>query len=222
MDVDRGLTATCVVTVIDETDAIPLHVTLNKAMAIIQVGVTEQLIATLVPPVDIYVPLTWSSSNPAVAAVSATGLVTGISAGTAAITVSMENGINATCIFNVSEVDPLPSYVLLNKITANIKTGNTEKLVATTSPADRPLTWSSSNPAVATVNDSGLVTGISIGTAKITASIEGGIPMACMVAVSDSGDNEHSSGGGGCEALNFGVLGFALLLAFITKRKRIS
>lgn len=48
--------------------------------------------------------LTWTSSNPSVATVSQDGVVKGIAEGSTTITVSTANGIQSTCIVNVSTV----------------------------------------------------------------------------------------------------------------------
>jgi len=62
--------------------------------------------------------------------------------------------------------------VSLNKTSTTIDVGNSETLTATVSPSDatdKSLTWSTSNSAVATVNN-GVVTAVAAGTATITAT----------------------------------------------------
>lgn len=92
----------------------------------------------------------------------------------------MKEGLNSPILFykgtvnntivNVSAVELTP-----NKATINIT--KTLKLVAAITPSNatnKKLTWSSSDAAVATVDGTGLVTAISIGTAIITATSEDG------------------------------------------------
>ena len=72
--------------------------------------------------------------------------------------------------------------------TSSVNTGSTILLLATISPVDatnNTLTWTTSNPAIATVNSDGLVTGISAGTAIITASSTDGSNKSgsCQVTV---------------------------------------
>ena len=93
-------TATCVVTV-TSMDVGVIKVVLNKSTTSIQTGETEQLFVTLIPPVDIYIPLAWISSNATIATVSDFGLVTGISVGTAIITLKTEDGFTDTCVVTV-------------------------------------------------------------------------------------------------------------------------
>ena len=62
------------------------------------------------------------------------------------------------------------SSVNLNNTSVNITTGNTTQFSATVSPSNatnQTLTWSSSNPSIATVNSNGLVTGVAAGTTNV-------------------------------------------------------
>ena len=61
--------------------------------------------------------------------------------------------------------------IVLNKATTTIASGSDETLVATTAPNAYVVTWSSSDNNVATVDQTGKVTGVAAGTATITASI---------------------------------------------------
>ena len=118
---------------------------------------------------------TWSSSNPAVATVSATGVVTAVALGTVTISATSE-GKTGTRSVTVSRpvatvtVAPasqtIPADVPL-KLTATMKDATGATLTGGT------LTWTSSNSAVATVAADGTVTPLSAGTVTITASIEG-------------------------------------------------
>jgi uncharacterized repeat protein (TIGR02543 family) len=84
---DGNKTATCTVIV-------PVHVTnvsMNKPSASLDVGKTETLTATVAPPNATYQEVIWTSNKESVATVSG-GVVTGLSAGTAIITVTTEDG----------------------------------------------------------------------------------------------------------------------------------
>lgn len=102
----------------------------------------------------------WATSNPAVATVDNAGLVTGVSAGSSDITYMDVNG--CTDVVTVT-VDPLPT--ISGTLTACV--GATTSLAGSGTP-DAVTPWSSSNPAVATVDNAGLVTGVSAGSADIT------------------------------------------------------
>lgn len=121
--------------------------------------------------------LTWSSNVPLVATVSATGLVTALSPGTAIITVSAE-GKSATSTVTVSLV-PVVSVTLNTPRTALLLG---EEMNIEGIPRDsiagaltgRTVTWTSSNPAVANVGaTTGFVTTVAVGSATITATCEG-------------------------------------------------
>jgi formylglycine-generating enzyme required for sulfatase activity len=78
-------------------------VTLNKTTLSLAVGGSETLTPTVAPSNATNKNVSWRSSNTAVATVSATGLVRGVSAGSATITVTTEDGNKtATCTVTVS------------------------------------------------------------------------------------------------------------------------
>ncbi len=120
--------------------------------------------------------VTWGSSNTAVATVNGSGLVSGVAAGSATITATSE-GKNGTATLTVTLV-PVAS-VGVSPASASVTTGLTVQLTATPKDANgnvlsgRTIAWASSAPSVATVSGSGLVSGVSAGSATITATSEG-------------------------------------------------
>ena len=80
--------------------------------------------------------------------------------------------------------------VSLDQTSGTIDMGDTLQLTATVTPSNatvKRVTWSSSNSSIATVNDSGLVTGKSQGNATITATtVDGGYTATCAVTVNQS------------------------------------
>jgi len=154
-------------------------VTLAPASATLDEGQTQQLTATLKDASGNVLTgrsITWSSSNSSAATVSASGLVTGVVAGSATITATSEgqSGTSAITVVHtpVASVTVAPASATLNE-------GQTQQLTATLRDANgntltgRSLTWSSSNSSAATVSASGLVTGVVAGSATITATSEG-------------------------------------------------
>ena len=119
--------------------------------------------------------VTWTSSAPTIATVSATGVVTGVANGTATLTASAE-GITGTA--TVTVVEPVAA-VQVTPATATLLVGATQQLSASARDAKgaaltgRLVTWSSSNPSVATVSATGLVTTLAAGSATLTATVEG-------------------------------------------------
>jgi len=120
--------------------------------------------------------VTWSSSAPGVASVSANGLVNGVSAGSVTITASSE-GKSGTSSVTVTVV-PVAT-VTVAPASASVVAGGTVQLSATARDSagnvlsGRVVTWASNTPAVATVATSGLVTAVAPGSATITATSEG-------------------------------------------------
>ena len=174
----------------DNPDAVKVTgVTLNKTATTIAVGGTETLTPTVAPANADNKNVTWSSDKTAVATVDNAGKVTGVSAGTATITVKTTDGSKtATCAVTVSATTVSVTGVTLNKSTTTIEVGGTETLTPTVAPAgatNQNVTWSSDNTDIATVDASGKVTGVSAGTATITVTTEDGSKTAtCAVTVS--------------------------------------
>src|SRR5437867_9341571 len=154
-------------------------VSVTPATATVPVGQTRQLSAT---PQDANgSPLSgrtiaWSSDNTTVATVSASGLVTAKVAGSAKITATSE-GQSGTSSLTVTTV-PVAS-VSVSPASASVAVNQTTQLTATPKDANgtpltgRTISWLSGTTGVATVTGSGLVTGVTAGSAVITATSEG-------------------------------------------------
>ncbi len=106
----------------------------------------------------------WASSNPAIATVGTTGVVTGISAGTATITYSVTSASGCSAVASTSvTVNPTPVVAAISG-SANVCTGSQVTLTDVTPGG----VWSSSTATVATVSATGVVNVIKAGTATIT------------------------------------------------------
>ena len=145
---------------------------------------TVTLTATVLPS---YALVTWTSSDEDVATVDASGKVTAVSEGTATITVSSVAGEeSASCDVTVTAPEVPVTGVTLNKDEITMVENETVTLTATVSPdnaTDPTVTWTSSDEDVATVID-GVVTGVSAGTATITAKA-GTVSATCEVTVTE-------------------------------------
>jgi uncharacterized protein YjdB len=182
---DGGFTSSCVITVSDEVIAVT-GVSFNDTVLTVSVNGTGQLSATIVPENATNKNVTWSSNAVEIATVSADGLITGISAGTATVTATSEDGeFIATCEITVKEVTIPVTGVSLDKTAIDIYIGDEEQLLATVVPdnaTNMDVIWSSDLPTVVTVSDAGVVTGIAAGTAIITATADS-ITATCTVTV---------------------------------------
>lgn len=163
-------------------------VSLNKTATTIAQEQTDQLTATVTPFYATNKNVTWSTSDGNIATVSNAGLVTGVSAGSATITVTtVDGGYTATCAVTVTAVYHVTSVSLSSSALA-LHPGDTDTLTANILPANATNTnvdWSTSNSGVATVNN-GTVTAVSAGTATITVTTEDGSKTAtCKVTVTN-------------------------------------
>ena len=161
----------------------PSKVTLNAGKATLGVGETITLVPTAAPD-NAPVSFTAKSSNGKVATVAETEegfVVEGVKAGTAKITVSTQNGKTATCAVTVKAA---PTGIKLDKEAIELANGEAAKLKATLSgkKAASAITWTSSNEAVATVED-GAITTVGAGETTITASTFNGYSASCTVKV---------------------------------------
>lgn len=120
----------------------------------------------------------WSSSNTAIAEIDNNGIINGKKAGSVIITATTLNN-SAKASMKVNVVNP---YVKLNTNTLLVYEGYTGTLKATTGPANQKVVWSSSNNSIATVNSTGIVTGIKAGSATITATYNGK-KASCKITV---------------------------------------
>jgi uncharacterized protein YjdB len=163
-------------------------VTVDPVSASIFFNETRQLTANVLPANASNKNVTWSTSNPGVATVNATGVVTGIATGTASITAkTIDGNFTASSAITVSSI-PVTS-ITVSPVSATINgIGGTTALITTVLPANatnKTVNWSSSNPLVATVSQSGVVTGVSFGTAIITATtVSGGFTASSAITVS--------------------------------------
>lgn len=136
--------------------------------------------------------VSWESSNTSVATVDNNGIVTGLGKGTAKISVKSADGkysdeVNVTVKQSLTIQDKDIELMAGGSYTLTVvnKTGGA-------------LSWKSSNTSVASVNSSGVVTGISKGNATITAtSADGSLSATCSVTVKDITDFITASSGGG-------------------------
>src|SRR2546422_462982 len=155
-------------------------VTVTPGTASLTVGQTVQLTAT---PRDANGnPLTgrvitWQSSDNTIATVNGSGLVTGARPGGPVTMTATSEGQSGTATVTVTVARV--AAVTVTPSAANIAITGTVQLTATPRDANgnpltgRAISWSSSNNNIATVNGSGLVTGVTAGSVTITATSEG-------------------------------------------------
>lgn len=151
--------------------------------------------------------LQFSSSDPSVAKVNSKGKITGVKPGSAIITVSSSNGkVKDTSYVTIYKqgtstvvsgetvkTETYPTSIKLSDSNVTLTKGGTTVLKATVAPVatSQVINWSSSNTNIATVDENGLITARSAGTATIVAKTINNLSATCNVTIKDT----SSSGG---------------------------
>jgi uncharacterized protein YjdB len=165
---DSSKLATAAVTILPRVTGVAV----SPATGSVSVGGTLALVGQVQGDSGVSQQLMWRSSDPSRASVSATGVVTGVGLGSATITAlaaadtSRQASVTMTIQARVTAVTVTPSSAAIN-------VGNAVQLLATVTGdpgVNTAVTWSSSDPSRATVNASGLVTGIAAGSVTVTAT----------------------------------------------------
>lgn len=130
--------------------------------------------------------LNWTSSNEEVATVSASGLVTALKAGSVNITAEKEGKSAVAPVTVVGDAYIAATGITVTPKTLTLEKGATSQLSYTLEPANASsigMLWTTSNEAVVSVSESGLVTAVSYGEARITATTRSGYTSSCTVTV---------------------------------------
>ena len=173
------------------TDATLSSIALSVPSSTIPVGFSQDFTATGTysddSTKDISREVEWSSSNDSIAIIDATGNITGMSAGTVTITATLDE-ITKTTSFTVSSATL--SSISINPSNGTIGVGKAKLFKATGTYSDSTsfdisdrVTWSSSDISIAVIQSSGIASGVSVGTAFITAAL-GSVSETTLLNVS--------------------------------------
>lgn len=187
-NLDNTKSATCAITVNPPAAPIPVTAISLDATATVGIGENKTLTITYTPSdANTGKAVNWSSSDTNIATVDNSGKVTGVAAGTVAITATSTTDASITASCNVTVQAIAVTGVSLNKVTTTLQVGAKETLTVTITPSNasnKNITWESSMPSVATVNN-GLITAVSAGSANITVTTQdGNYQASCAVTVS--------------------------------------
>ena len=176
-------------------------ITLNKTSVTLPVNGTVTLNATAMGGSG---NVTWTTSSSSRAQLSTTTgntvTVTGKATGSAIITASY-SGVTATCSVTVSATAPTVSSVTVSPASLSLdlngtKTSNLTATVTGTNSPVQTVTWSSNKTNIATVTSGGVVTGVAVGSATITATstVDDTKYGTCTVTVTNSGGTSTEAG----------------------------
>lgn len=161
-------------------------ITITPAKASVSHHGVTTLTATVSPDNATSKAITWTTKDKSIATVSKYGVVEGIKPGTTTITATTNDGnFSATCEVTVTAITV--TGVTLDKTSAEVVEDESFTLTATVAPANasvQDVTWKSSDETVATVDETGKVTGKTMGKANITVTTkDGGKTATCAVTV---------------------------------------
>lgn len=184
---NQHLTATCTVTVKQRAAG----VTVTPKELTVEVNRSKSLSADVQPDDAAHKTVTWSSSNEAIATVDQDGVVTGVAEGEATVTAAANDGSGKRDSCTVTVIPVQVSGLTLSNDYLSVKITEEKQLSVTVTPddaANKTVRWSSSDETVATVDDTGKVTGVAMGAATITASATdgSGVSATCAVTVPEA------------------------------------
>ena len=174
-----GLSASCSIEVIPT----PVEkVSLSLSSVMIGKGDNTTIKATVFPETATDKTVVWSSSDNSIATVDDSGNITAVELGKATITASC-GSVSASCEVTVISISV--ERISVEPTVVSIKAGETVVLNATVLPdnaTDKTVKWISMNESIATVNDEGEVTGVSVGNVRVYAEC-GQLSAGCAVRV---------------------------------------
>lgn len=177
-DTESGKSGSCLVTVTNTVAGVVERVEVTPATNSMTVAQTKTLTVTLRDASNGALPAapgTWSSSDATVATVDSVGKVTALKVGTTTIThTHTATGKTGTATVTVSA--PTVNSVTINPATAALTVGQETTLQAILKDSSGTIlpieagTWSSSNPALVSVDANGKITGVAITDSPVLVS----------------------------------------------------
>ncbi len=171
-DFDNSISGTA--TVVITSNKIVASVTVDPTSAAVKVGDTKTFAATVdganLDPAD--QTTTWSVADSSIATVDQQGVVTGVAGGQTTVTATsdFDSSISGSATIVVKSVNS----IVVDPTNAAMKVGDMQTFIATVNgtnldPTDETVTWSIEDPNIATIDQQGVVTGVSKGETTVTA-----------------------------------------------------
>ncbi|MBQ5723202.1 MAG: Ig domain-containing protein, partial [Muribaculaceae bacterium] len=164
------------------------YIALDRTEVSLETSQTTTLVATVLPESATDKSVTWTSSNEAVATVDANGMVTAIAVGEAIITATTTDGSDLSASCKVTVVPVLAMSIELDKTELDAMEMTEFQLTATVLPentTNKGVVWSSSDNEIASVDETGLVKMLRVGSVVITATtIDGSdLSASCHITI---------------------------------------
>ena len=163
------------------------RISLTAGAKSVAVGETLELAAAFQPENATLRQVTWTSGDERIATVDETGRVTGIKRGNVRIIATAVDGSNVRSNISVQVTQPA-GEISLDKTEITVDAGRNTMIRATVLPKDandRNVVWSTTDPAIATVNGQGRITGVALGTCEVvcTSKSNGNVQARATVHV---------------------------------------
>ncbi|EFA22172.1 alpha amylase, catalytic domain protein [Bifidobacterium gallicum DSM 20093 = LMG 11596] len=175
-----GKSSSVTVTVSAASVDVPVEsVLVSPSSLVLRRGESGQLSASVAPSDASDKSVVWYSSNPAVASVDASGKVTALKAGVAAITASAGGVVSSAVSVTVTDtVVPVTGITVDDPADGKLglQEGASKVIRTTVTPwnaSDPTVVYSSTDPTVVKVSADGMVTGVKAGTAYVLVSASG-------------------------------------------------
>lgn len=158
-------------------------IAVSPSTASVAVGATGQFTATATysdsSTADVTKTASWTTAKVAVATVNSSGLATGVAAGSTAVTATL-SGVSGNASLTVPAPTKTLSSIAVSPATASVAVGANLQFTATATYSDNSTanvsataSWTVANPAVASVNSSGMATGLTADATTVTATLNG-------------------------------------------------
>lgn len=179
------------------TNNYPESINIKDESINLTVGASNQL-HTEVLPKSSNQKISWSSSNSSIATVNENGLVIAKKTGTTTIVAKTINGLTDSCVVTVGNYSTKVREIKITTDYSVLNIGQQKQLVVAFTPSNatnKTINWSSSNTNVVTVDSSGNVKAIGVGSAIITAtSVDGNYKDTVNIEVTTSGSVVEETG----------------------------
>lgn len=161
------------------------EIVLSQTEMTVKKGTIFWLNATVLPETSDNKKITWNTSDKSLATVDPDGKVTTLAVGTVTIScVSEDTGVVAYCVVEITE--PVTGLTL-NSYHEEIVKGTRFVIVPTVLPVEAPdkrVTYVSSDPEIASVDENGVVTGLKGGSCEIiVTTVESSLKATCTIQV---------------------------------------